>query len=309
MVTQIGNQRLRRKNFEYIERKLSHGYPDIDVIAHETFTQSLEARAVNDRLERHLTYLHRLVDVRRGCHILVLGCGPRPVTLKKLKEMQFDAVGVEPVPSFVQADTEFMGSPDLVFEGEAENIPLPDASQEIVFFESVLEHVDSPAKSMQEIYRVLRPGGIAYVTTTNRYRFSLLGHAGEFNVRFFNWFPDLVKESYVFKHLHYDPALANGTTRPAVHWFSYADLCRVGRYAGFAQFYSLLDLLSSEDSAVQKSVLRKLALRKIQRNPWLRAMALSQVGGNIIMLKRQNRWKACSEVRSVKLGNASCLDT
>jgi len=35
-------------------------------------------------------------------------------------------------------------------------------------------------------------GGIAYITTTNRLRFSLRGDNGEYNVRFFNWLPRVV---------------------------------------------------------------------------------------------------------------------
>ena len=42
----------------------------------------------------------------------------------------------------------------------------------------------------------------------------------------------------MFHHLHYNPSLANFSLRPAVHWWTYADLCRAGREAGFAQFYT-----------------------------------------------------------------------
>ena len=55
------------------------------------------------------------------------------------------------------------------------------------------------------------------MATTNRYRFSPTGSNDEFRVRFFNWFPRIVKESYVFQHLHFDPTLANYSPRPAVH--------------------------------------------------------------------------------------------
>ena len=100
--------------------------------------------------------------------------------------------------------------------------------------EHVLEHADSPRQSLAEIYRVLIPGGVAYIATSNRYHFSPIGYNGEFNVPFYNWFPDALKEAFVHHHLHFKPSLANYTPRPAVHWFCYSDLCRVGRDAGFA---------------------------------------------------------------------------
>lgn len=45
-----------------------------------------------------------------------------------------------------------------------ERIPLPDASQDVVYSISVLEHVPNPAKTLSEIYRILKPGGAFIVT-------------------------------------------------------------------------------------------------------------------------------------------------
>ena len=134
--------------------------------------------------------------------------------------------------------------------------------------------------------RVLAPGGIAFVTTTNRHKFSFKGRNGEYHYRFFNWLPNIIKECLVFQHLHYDPRLANYTQLPAVHWFTYAELCQLGRHAGFAQFYSLLDLLDGNDPAIEKSAVKRWALDKFKFNPWLRALALTQKGDTIIMLKK-----------------------
>jgi len=114
----------------------------------------------------------------------------------------------------------------------------------------------------------------------------LSGENGEYNLRFFNWLPRIVQESYVFRHLHYTPSLANYSLRPAVHWFSFADLCRLGRASGFAQFYSPLDLARSDDTVIRVRWWRRLLLPLLQRNPWLRAMALTQLGHAIVMLKR-----------------------
>ena len=124
------------------------------------------------------------------------------------------------------------------------------------------------------------------IYTTNKYRISLTGRTGEFNVKFYNWLPNTIKESYVFKHLHYDPKLANYTPRSAVQWFSYPELCNLGRSAGFSQFYSLIDLLNTDSEMINKSVLRKFFLNKVRYNPWLRALSLTQFGSSIFILKR-----------------------
>ena len=206
--------------------------------------------------------------------------------LQDLLSRGVDAVGVEPVQGSVESAWAYVGGPDRVLLGTAEALPFKAHELDVVLLENVLEHVDSVEQTIAEAFRVLKPGGVFYVVTNCRTRFSPSGKNGEFRARFYNWFPPLVKEGYVHKHLHYQPSLANFTPRPAVHWFTYAGLCRYGRQAGFAQFYSLVDLLDETAPAVQRSRLRRIALPLVKHNPWLRALALTQFGGSIFMLKR-----------------------
>ncbi|MFZ6031497.1 MAG: class I SAM-dependent methyltransferase [Chloroflexota bacterium] len=271
----------------YQKRKLLDGYPDLEELSSNWFSDRLEKKTnERNRVNKLLVYLNRLTNMELVKTILVLGCGPRPEVIKILNEKGYEVTGIDPIISYVKNATLYLENQGVVKLGAAEYIPLPDDSQNIVFFESVLEHVDSPLKSLQEIYRILMPGGIAVISTTNRYRISLSGRNGEYNVPFFNWFPKIVKESFIFHHLHYEPTLANYTPRPAVHWFSFADLCSLGRMAGFAQFYSILDLVDKSDPSIVKSKLRTFMIEKIKYNPWLRALILTQFGSTIIMWKR-----------------------
>lgn len=277
----------------YSGRRMSEGYPGLDRLAYDRFVTMQRAKPDDaPRVDRLLKSLQRLVSLTGTQSVCVIGCGPVPQPIRILRERGFSVTGIEPVPSFVQAAADYLGVTGIVKQGAAESIPLPTASQDVVLFENVLEHVDSPFASLSEVYRVLKPGGIVYLTTTNRQRFSVVGDNSEYNIPFFNWFPRLLQESYVFRHLHYDPSLANFTERPAVHWFSYADLCAQGRVAGFAQFYSPFDLRTSDDAAGAGSALKRWVLGNrtilnlIQRNALLRSVALTQLGGEVIMLKR-----------------------
>jgi uncharacterized protein YbaR (Trm112 family) len=49
----------------------------------------------------------------------------------------------------------------------AERLPFPDHSFDRVLSREVIEHVISPRTMLQEIHRVLRPGGLAVITTEN----------------------------------------------------------------------------------------------------------------------------------------------
>lgn len=235
-----------------------------------------------------LNWLGRIMDVDRARRMLIVGCGPFPEAVRILNDRGHSVVAVEPVLATREAAQGFLGDKASVIEGSAEELPVKSASQDVVVLESVLEHVDSVGRTLGEAHRVLAPGGVAYVSTTNRL---LISNGGaEFNVSFFPWLPNLVKESYVFQHLHYDPSLANYAERPAVHWFTFSELCARGREAGFDRFYSHLDLRSNSPSDFSGSNrargLKGWLLTRVQSNPWLRALALSQRGGIIFMVKR-----------------------
>lgn len=283
----VSETRLAARHDLYRNRRLSEGYPDMGRLAFEAFSADLDTREdETPAVERLLVYLNRLIDLEGTKRIVVIGCGPKPQLMRILLNKGHQVVGIEPVTSFVQSAANYLNAPAAVIEGAAEQMPLPDESQDVVMCVSVMEHVDSAIQSIQEMFRVLVPGGIAYITTTNWLAFSPTGYNAEYHVPFYNWFPELVKECYVFHHLHYAPHLANYTQRPAVHWYSYSRLCKVGRDAGFAQFYSVLDLARSDDPTIARSRLRTFLLNRLQQNPWLRALALSQIGGSIIMYKR-----------------------
>ena len=268
-------------------RPLVHGYPDFEGIGARHFAQNQPEQPETEKLLRNLRAL--LGTVASDRQIAVIGCGPKPAILRDLIGRGLAAIGVEPVPDMVTSAREYVGCLDRVLHGSAESLPFGNGSLDVIVMESVLEHVESISRTLTECFRTLRPGGVLYVVTTNRLRLSLTGHSGEFRVAFYNWLPRLVQEGYVFRHLHHDPTLANFSSRPAVHWFTYSDLCAHGRQAGFAQFYSLIDLLDASAPAVQRHWLRRRLLPLLQHQPWMRALALTQFGGSIFMFKRHDR--------------------
>jgi ubiquinone/menaquinone biosynthesis C-methylase UbiE len=272
----------------YRDRRMVEGFPGLSDPALETYRASLVTRPEEThRVNMIIAWLNRLIDMRQARKVLVVGCGPQPEAVRVLREMGHEAIGVEPVQQFLEAARKYLRDERSILEGSAEELPANSESHDVVVLESVLEHVDSVGKSLREIHRVLTRGGVAYIITTNRHQ---LRENMEFNVRFFHMMPDVVKESYVFRHLHYEPSLANYTERPAVHWFTYAELCALGREAGFSQFYSHLDLRDPEASTFAGHELTRrlkaVVLTRVQRSAWLRALALTQLGGQIFMIKR-----------------------
>jgi SAM-dependent methyltransferase len=274
-----------RRTDLYRDRTLVEGYPGLETIS-TARKSSLQPDWHRAHFAKLLTYFDRLIGLDRVRRIAVVGCGPRPESIGVLGTLGYDVVGIEPVPSYVDAANEFLGGTERVRQGSAEETHLEPESRDVVLLESVLEHVDSPSLSLREAFRVLAPGGLALVVTTNRLKLSLRGTNAEFNVPFYNWFPRSVKEGYVLEHLLYRPQLANYSPRPAVHWFTFGRLCELGREAGFGTFFSHLDLLRPDDPSLVGSRLKRAVLSLVQASPWIRALALTQVGGLVIMWKR-----------------------
>ena len=70
-------------------------------------------------------------------------------------------------------------NPDIV--GDIHDLPFPDASEDAIICIAVLEHVENPLKAMDEIYRVLKPGGYAFIYVPFLYYYHpAAGYYGDF---------------------------------------------------------------------------------------------------------------------------------
>jgi SAM-dependent methyltransferase len=87
-----------------------------------------------------------------GQRVLDVGCGVKPYLPFFATAREY--VGVDVVP------TEYA---DVV--GSIEQLPVEDASFDVVLCIQVLEHVDDPARAIRELHRVTRPGGRVLLST------------------------------------------------------------------------------------------------------------------------------------------------
>lgn len=121
----------------------------------------------------------------------------------------------------------------------ATNIPLPDACLDICVVPELLEHVVDWQPVLDEASRVLRPGGLLYLSTTNR----LCPVQEEFTLPLYSWYPAVLKRRYEHLALTTRPEIANYAKYPAVHWFTYYQLRKALRERDFDQFLDRLDMI------------------------------------------------------------------
>jgi len=111
-----------------------------------------------------------------GLEILDVGCGGG-LLAEEFAALGARVTGVDPSAGSLEAaraHARATGFEIRYQHGVGEQLPLPDASFDAVYCCDVLEHVDDVGRTVREIARVLRPGGVFLYDTINRTRRSRL---------------------------------------------------------------------------------------------------------------------------------------
>jgi 2-polyprenyl-3-methyl-5-hydroxy-6-metoxy-1,4-benzoquinol methylase len=113
--------------------------------------------------------------------------------------------------------------------GSATKLPWADESMDVCIALELIEHVADWKSCMKEFVRVLRPGGVLFLTTTNQ----LCPIQEEFNLPLYSWYPARLKRHYENLAMTTRPELANYAKYPAVNWFTFYGLQAMLARSGF----------------------------------------------------------------------------
>jgi SAM-dependent methyltransferase len=101
--------------------------------------------------------------------------------------------------------------------GSATSLPWTNESMHVCIASELLEHVADWRTCLREFSRILKPGGLLYVSTTNW----LCPRQQEFNLPLYSWYPSWLKRHCEHLAIGSRPELANFAKYPAVNWFSF----------------------------------------------------------------------------------------
>lgn len=116
--------------------------------------------------QTHAAFLLPLLE--QGARLLDVGCGPGSITVG-LASVTGNVLGVDRSPGqLARAVTAAGGAPGVAFlAGDAMSLPLPDSATDVVFAHDLLEHLREPDAAIAEFRRVLRPGGLLALSTSD----------------------------------------------------------------------------------------------------------------------------------------------
>jgi SAM-dependent methyltransferase len=150
-----------RRDIGHIAQNL-HRYSAPSVDVYDTFA----AVVLNGFFSR---VAHDLAELSPGAAVLEVGSGPGRLAVK-LAELAPDVrvTGVDITPEMVERANALAARTDVADRmefriGDVDSLPFADASFDVVVSTFSLHHWQNPAGGLADIYRVLRPGGVARI--------------------------------------------------------------------------------------------------------------------------------------------------
>jgi ubiquinone/menaquinone biosynthesis C-methylase UbiE len=187
-----------------------------------------DTASARELLAAEWRYLGPLLGDPAGLRVLDLACGSAPHALA-WAERGAQVVGVDfdrdlLVVGRERCERDAMAPLAITPRfacGDATRLPLASARFDVVFCNSLLEHVPAWESVVAEIARVLVPGGLAIVYTTNR-ACPLQQEVNSFP--FYSWLPDPIQRRTLAWIMKHRPDLVNYTRFPAVNWFTFGQM-------------------------------------------------------------------------------------
>ena len=139
--------------------------------------QDLQSLIMQERDRTILNYIDTL-DLKKGARVLDLGCGTGVIS-ENLLQRGFRVTGIDN-PEAIPDSTRENGKKSrfernaLFLSGKTEQSDLPDDSFDAVMAVGVLADIKWDRWALQEMYRVLKPGGYLIVTVPNRISLSTI---------------------------------------------------------------------------------------------------------------------------------------
>jgi len=222
----------------------------------QSFEELLEEFSRKEKLfETIFARVKRIVALSDSARVLDVGAGGGSF-LVACERLGYRCEGIEPwEEARLNAIklSEHMGVPVRIVDGMAESIPYGDETFDMVHALSVVEHVSDVEKAFNEIYRVLKPGGVFWFDAAS----SMCPVQDEIRgFPLFGWYPNILKIKIMHWVKDSRPHLVGHTRTPAINWFTPRKVRILLKRQGFKRVHDRWDLyLKNEGGKLYRLIL------------------------------------------------------
>lgn len=188
---------------------------------------SLEEKEAD--FEARLNRIQQFKKIEPGARILEIGTGTGWFTLL-CQARNIRCKGLEISPQLIDYSRQLGRAHGLQADIELGNIEeahIGTAQYDVVIGESVFEHVEHWQKALQRVFDALKPGGVFFFSSTNKFS---LG-SGEYHFPLYGWLPN--RWRYRLRMARQGPDIMK--LGIDFNQFTHAQLRRVFRELGFSQ--------------------------------------------------------------------------
>ncbi len=212
--------------------------------------------------------LGRFTAIDRSTKILEVGTGtgwfPIMCGLKG-----FSCTGLEISPQLVEYGAEFGRKygiePDIRL-GNIEDEDIGRSVYDVIVASSVFEHVENWEKALHNVFDALKPGGVFYFHSTNKYAL----RSGEYRLPLYGWLPDGLRYRLRMNRQGKD-IMKLGID---FNQFTYPLLRKYFRGLGFSQVLDIIELLDP-DNLRAPSLWKETLIRLLKRATPLKTVMLT----------------------------------
>jgi len=125
-------------------------------------------RITYGNLEANLNFLNKCGVEFKNKKILEIGSGIGSMT-KYLLDQGYNVTGIDINEEYIKKARRIYGDEIPILKVESAKLPFEDNSFDIAMSFDVFEHIPDSDEHLQEVYRVLKSGGIYVLQTPNKY--------------------------------------------------------------------------------------------------------------------------------------------
>ncbi|HWZ32831.1 MAG TPA: class I SAM-dependent methyltransferase [Bryobacteraceae bacterium] len=236
-----------------------------DVVRYLEIHKDVSLEEQTPHFEGIMRAVQRYHPIDAGTQIIEIGTGTGWLPIL-CKMRGWNCKGLEISPQLIEFAKQWgakYGIDPAIELGNLEDNDIGRDQYDIVICSNVFEHVEHWREGVRKVYDALKPGGVMFFESTNKFSFT----SGEYNFPLYGWLPNWAR--YKLRIARQGPDIMK--LGIDFHQFTHSGLRREFKRAGFSR---ILDRVQLTDEAWVSAEWKKTVVRVSKRVPPAKAVAL-----------------------------------